>query len=253
MLKLTGPTPLNQSFGGRGKFRGAVVYPGMAPGRSPKLRESRIMPNDELDYSRIAELHINKQDETVGIYAAAFLDAASVIFEHGTCDFAPYPGMYCLRHGLELFAKQLTVYAAYELRDKRLLYRKGHGLLEIWERVKCHVDECVCGSSYVGPDGVGPAALERIDDTIRHIHAVDPGGMLYRYPEDMVKGKGRVDTHFPEDRFDLSKWKRLADALLADCQLIECFLSERCTFIQHRRKEYGPSLYDIVAAFPSAT
>jgi hypothetical protein len=210
------------------------------------------VPSHDVDYSRIAELHINKQDETVGIYAVAFLDAARTIFEHGICDFAPYPGMYCLRHGLELFVKQVTVYEAYEMRDKRLLYRKGHGLLEIWECVRGHVEECAREASYVSPDYVGAEAIARIDDTVREIHEVDPGGMLYRYPEDIVKGTGRVDKHFPEDRFDLQRWKRLADALLGDCQQVDYLLGERCSFIQNRRKEFGPSLYDIVAALPLA-
>lgn len=198
----------------------------------------------------MAELHINKRDETVGIYAIAFLNAASSIFEHGICDFAPHPGMYCLRHGLELFVKQMTVYEAYEMRDKALLYRKGHGFLETWERVKPHIEDCAREKSYVDPDGPGPDAIARLDDTIREIHEADPGGMLYRYPEDIVKGV-RVDTHFPEDRFYLPKWKQLADDLLWDCQQVECLLRERCSFIQDRRKENGTSLYDVVIALPT--
>ena len=208
------------------------------------------MLGDDIDYSRMAELHINRQDETVGMYAIAFLNAASSIFEHGICDFAPYPGMYCLRHGLELFVKQMTVYEAYEMRNKALLYRIGHGFLETWEQVKPYIEDCTRGGSYAPPDGPGLDTIARIDHTIREIHGADPSGMLYRYPEHFVKGK-RVDTHFPEDRFYLPKWMRLADSLRSDCQQIEGLLKERCNSIQHTQKEYGTSLYDLVIALPA--
>lgn len=205
------------------------------------------MRDSKTNYNRIAELHINKIDETVGVYAAAFLDAATKVFEHGLCDFAPYPGMYCLRHGLELFVKQMTVYRAYEMRDKSLLYRKGHGLLVTWEEVKPHIEECIEETALTGGDELDSESISRVDETIRYLNHVDPGGMLYRYPEDIVKGKGRVDTHFPEDRVDLAMWAKRAEDLASDCQQIEDLLGMRCNFIQSRRKEYGDSLYDIVA------
>lgn len=209
------------------------------------------MQTGKINYNRMAELHINKIDETVGIYAVSFLDAAARIFEHGICDFAPYPGMFCLRQGLELFVKQMTVYHAYEMRDKDLLYKKGHGLLPLWEGVEAHIRECVSDAAFYGiSDELNVENVKRIDETIRHIHNVDPGGMLYRYPEDIVKGTGRIDTHFPEDRFYLPYWQQLASDLFGDCQIIDSILGDRCGLLQQSRGDGGSSLYDIVASIP---
>jgi hypothetical protein len=207
------------------------------------------MRSNEIDYRRMAELHVNKIDETVGIYAFAFLDAAAKIFEHGICDFAPYPGMFCIRHGLELFVKQTTVYLAYELRDKSLLYRKNHKLLPQWEAAKPHLEEVVEEGSHMAQDGISLETIARIDCTIRRIDSVDPGGMLYRYPEDIVNGK-RIDTHFPDDQCYLPEWQHLAIELLADCQALEYFLGQRCGFLKSSREDWGTSLYDVVVAMP---
>lgn len=197
---------------------------------------------------RIAELRINKNDETVGIYAYAYLDAAARIFEHGTDDFAPYPGMYCLRHGLELFVKQVTVFMAYEMREKELLYEKGHGLMDLWQRVKQHVED-TCSQGSIGSDGLSPESFAALDELIEELHEVDPRGGLFRYPEDIAKGV-RFDTHFPGDRMNLTDWQWIASETLATCQTIIYELEVRCSQIQGSWEEWGPSLYDIVAKMP---
>lgn len=197
------------------------------------------------DSSRIAELHINKIDETVGIYAFAYLDAAAQVFAHGICDFAPYPGMYCLRHGLELFVKQVAVYVAYEMRDTCLLYRKGHAMLATWDAVKSHVEDA-CGPNTLSSDCISQESLDALDGVIRELHDLDPSGMLFRYPEDLVKGKGRIDTHFPADRFNLRDWQHIAEEALTTCQAVEWELGKRCSLIQSSRNEFGTSLYDLL-------
>jgi hypothetical protein len=200
--------------------------------------------------SRVAELHINKSDETVGIYAIAYLDAAIHIFEHGVCDFAPYPAMFCLRHGLELFVKQISVYRAYELRDKTLLYQTGHGLLKGWSDVKEHVVETCC-SGYTGfSDDVSAEQIDELDTLIEELHRVDPKGTLFRYPEEFSKGKGRVDTHFPDDAVNLNDWRATAEYTLNTCQAIEFCLGTRCGLIGPSPRRHAQSLYDIVMDMP---
>ena len=60
----------------------------------------------------VSDLRVNRASETVGIYALGFLDAAVALFERadegqGLVDLTFYPAAYCLRHGLELLAKQM--------------------------------------------------------------------------------------------------------------------------------------------------
>src|SRR5262249_12355999 len=77
-----------------------------------------------------AGIRNNPHFEPMGIYASGFLDSAAALFARadrgeGLVDFAFYPAAYCLRHGLELFIKQMTICVAYELHDETLLYDPG--------------------------------------------------------------------------------------------------------------------------------
>src|SRR5580704_6076274 len=93
----------------------------------------------------LAHLAANRQSDTMGIYAVGFLDAAVALFERanhgaGMVDLTFYPAAYCIRHGVELLVKQLSVYVAYELRDPGLLYEPDHDVLKAWERIKAYVE-----------------------------------------------------------------------------------------------------------------
>lgn len=96
----------------------------------------------------VADIQMNQHFERLGIYALGFLDSASALFrraEEGTglVDYAIYPAAFCLRHGLELFIKQMSVYAAYETNNPGLLYVPGHELEEAWLPVRRYMSEAV--------------------------------------------------------------------------------------------------------------
>ena len=69
----------------------------------------------------VVDIRMNQHFEPLGIYALGFLDSAVALLSRadsgaGFVDFAVYPSVYCLRHGLELFIKQMSIYVAYEMK-----------------------------------------------------------------------------------------------------------------------------------------
>lgn len=176
----------------------------------------------------LADIRTNRYDEPLGIYALSCFDAAAALFEraddgHGLVDYSFYAAAQSLRHGLELLAKQLSIYIAYDKRDPSLLYGKGHPLEGQWELVKTFFAEHTYELS------------SRTDEDFRHhadvleglaeqFNRLDPAGTLFRYPEDVKQPKNGprsvVDTPVPFDTVNLGDWKASSRAALVAATLI---------------------------------
>jgi hypothetical protein len=208
-----------------------------------------------------AELAPNRLGEPLGTYAVGYLDAARVLFAHaddggGLVDLYFYPAAMCLRHGLELFAKQCCDYMAYELKDPGLLYVPGHSLQDAWERCGALVNDIL---SDEGPsvDHVGLRQhIEFFAHLTEDLHALDPNGALFRYPEFVsVTGKGatrargteRRDTHVPFERVELGHFAQLAGNAVTAAQEVEYWLHERAAFLRGQRGDPPMRLADLVS------
>lgn len=198
-----------------------------------------------------AELGPNKLGETLGTYAIGYMDAARVLFEHadagrGLVDLYFYPAAMNLRHGLELFAKQCCDYMAYELLDSSLLYVPGHSLEAPWKRIEGLLKEML------SLDG-GSIDTSRLRDCAMFLgnltvdlHALDPDGTLFRYPEFVstktvqktrLRGAERRDTHVPFTRVSLTHFAELSAAAVDAAQSLEHWLGERSDFLRMQRDD----------------
>jgi hypothetical protein len=212
--------------------------------------------------SPIAELAPNRVGEAVGTYAVAYLDAAGVLLRHGAAgrgmqDLCFYPAAHNLRHGLELVAKQIADYVAYELRDPGLLYEPGHSLKKAWEKAPATFTQHVDHDEYCESPGDVGRAMKTIASLITKLDTLDPSGTLFRYPEsvtlkakkkqtgDPAVDRERVDQHVPHDRVDLGEWAKLADDGLCAAQLLCHYFDERTSFLRHRRGDPPASLADL--------
>lgn len=175
----------------------------------------------------VADITMNKHFEPVGIYALGYLDAAAGLFDradkgHGLVDYAFYPAALCLRHGLELFIKQISIYVAYEMTDPALLYKPGHRLGQEWGKLKEFVGDLIRSSS---PGEDLQSHLDVIDSVIEDLDELDPTGTLFRYPEDVTaeksgKPRTRQDRPPPFDTINLTDWASTARSVLTAAQLL---------------------------------
>jgi hypothetical protein len=202
----------------------------------------------------LAELRANRTSETVGIYAIGFLDASVTLFGRanqgrGLVDLTFYPAAYCLRHGLELLAKQMSVYVAYELRDSRLLYRQGHRFEELWQRQTAYVEALADGA----PERAEEMRqhLDVLNTAVGELHELDPSSMLFRYPEDVrVNATGertRTDQHVPFDAVNLGDWHATAEAVLNAAQALMWEVGERIGALRVQRGDPPLPISDLVA------
>jgi hypothetical protein len=202
----------------------------------------------------IGDIRMNQHFEPVGIYALGFLDSAEALFRrasdgHGLVDFAFYPAAYCLRHGIELFVKQMTIYLAYELVDQDLLYAPNHNLDENWKKIRNMVEsttsEAACSLTSWGEEDMCHQ-FDVIDSTLQELHDLDPRGTLLRYPEFVKQQKGekpreRVDQPPPFDVVNLGDWAGSSGACLQAASLILKHAKESLDEVARRRghKPFG--------------
>ena len=212
------------------------------------------------DLSSVAELAPNRLGETVGTYAIAYLDAAAVLLRHGAAgrgfqDLCFYPAAHNLRHGLELIAKQISDYTAYELRDASLLYQPGHSLKKAWENGPTKMRTLLSDDDYAESPGDVRRAMQTLDALISRLDVIDPSGTLFRYPENVfIKKKptgvpavdrDRVDQHVTDNRVDLSVWAGYATEALEAAQTLRYYFDQRTSFLRHRRGDPPASLADL--------
>jgi hypothetical protein len=211
-----------------------------------------------------AEIRFNRYCEPLGIYAEGFLDSAVAIFARanageGLVDFAFYPGAYCLRHGLELFIKQTSIYAAYIDREPALLYSPNHHLAEQWAKQRPFVAELLNSGRYscaVGSKEL--AALEHgldvIDDLVEELDEADSGGMLFRYPECVSKQPRTVTPTPPaEDAISLHDWHAKSASALVAVQSLLAHLGDCASIMKAHRGEQFISFQDhVIARCPEA-
>lgn len=201
----------------------------------------------------LAHLAANRQSDTIGIYAVGFLDAAVTLFARanegrGMVDLTFYPAAYCLRHGVELLVKQLSVFVAYELRDASLLYEPGHYLSKAWEPIKAYVEELA--NAAPGEDELSHH-LDVLTGMVKKLHELDERGTLLRYPEFVKAAKGtrprqREDTHVPFDDVNLDDWLATAQSTVAAAQVLRAWLGDRADFLRQQRGEPPVPLADLV-------
>jgi hypothetical protein len=197
----------------------------------------------------LAHLAANRTSDTIAMYAMGFLDASVALFEraHDDCgpvDLAFYPAAYCMRHGVELLIKQLSIFAAYEMRDTGLLYEPGHSLAKAWEPIQAFVADVVRESA-------GDDLRHHVDvltGTVDELHDLDERGTLLRYPEFVKNAKGstprlRVDTHVPFDDVNLTDWLAMAEATRVAAQLLYGELSGRASYLRMQRN-HPPEPYE---------
>lgn len=208
----------------------------------------------------IAVLSANRLSETVGIYSVGFLDAAATLFGkaatgQGLVDLTFYPAAYCLRHGLELLAKQMSIYFAYEMRDPDLLYLRGHSFHELWEKQAVHLDHLADHSWADGPEL--RHHIDVLRGTVEELHELDPGGTLFRYPEDVAREKGsgervRTNRHVPFDLVNMGNWHAISVATLDAAQALLSEVAERIEFLRQQRGDPPLPLSDLVKRPTSA-
>lgn len=190
----------------------------------------------------VADIGINvRSGATVGLYSLGFFESAVTLFERadrgrGLVDLAFYPAAFCLRQGLELLLKQMSIYFANAYRKPGLLYKKGHKLKDTWKAVRDLVEDEATGPfADPGEDTLGH--FDVIDSLIDEFDEIDPTGMLFRYPEDLFNDKGTrvvVQTPVPFDLVNLSDWAAKASAALEAAQQLESVVQEMAGFTAHR-------------------
>lgn len=192
--------------------------------------------------------------ETVGIYAVGFLDAAVTLFGkadegRGLVDLTFYPAAYCMRHGLELLAKQMSIYFAYELRDPTLLYTRGHAFEDLWKRQA----ECLesVANGLIGNPAELRHHIDVLNTAVEELHELDPTGTLLRYPEEITKVKPtgerkRIDQHVPFDRVNLGDWHATAGAALSAAQTLLYEVGQRIEFFRGERGDPPLPISDLV-------
>ena len=195
----------------------------------------------------VAEIRGHEHQEPLGILARGFFDSARAIFEradagHGLVDFAFYPGAYCLRHGLELLTKQMSLYVAYELMDPGLRYRHGHSLKKTWKKIRTTIQEAASNAMASPIEwAVEDIAhhFDVIDSLIDDLHKLDPNGTALRYPDALP---------FSFDAVNLSDWAAMSKAALDASQMLLAFAEEQADRVAERRGDMPHDFDALVAA-----
>ncbi len=129
-------------------------------------------------------------------YLAGFRLAAETIVDRFRAtrhdqDLLAYPVVYLYRHFAELSLKYLARQAS-RVAGEPVVVPAKHELRPLWQLVRRLWED-------IWPDE-DQDALDGVERTVLSLDAVDPGGMVFRYPEDK---KG--EAHLPKDAetFDL--------------------------------------------------
>jgi len=192
-----------------------------------------------------ADIGMNQHLEPLGIFALGFLDAAAALFDRadqgaGLVDYAIYPAAYCLRHGLEVVIKQMSIYVAYEMSDPRLLYVPGHGLKDAWLRIDNDLIEIVEDEQDRNPQSTGIVEqCKSLIAIIDELDALDPKGTLFRYPEEVQTSRERaralVDRPPPFQEVNLSDWAKRARSAFDSAQALLSMAYSRAADLAQER------------------
>lgn len=197
----------------------------------------------------IAEIRGHEHQEPLGLFALGFFDSATALFEravdgHGLINFAFYPAAYCLRHGLELLTKQMSLYVAYEMQDPGLRYKHGHSLTKTWERIRAVLLEATSESMASTTEwAVQDIAhhFDVVDGLIGELDALDKGGASLRYPDDLP---------FTFDLVNLKDWAAMSEAALHAAQTLLGFTEEKATRVAERRGDLPYDFDGLVSRLP---
>lgn len=202
---------------------------------------------------------MNQHFEPLGIYARGFIDSAQALFERadeprGLVDFAFYPAAYCLRHGIELFVKQMCIYTAYEAEDPQLLYAPSHDLKQNWDAIRGNVENNAyeAGRSL---DCWGEQNMrehfESVELAIENLHLMDPSGQLFRYPERLKINKKqgtrtRTTQSPPFEAVDLGAWGTVCANCLEAVTMLLAHAEEVVSDLARRRGHLPLDFHDLV-------
>lgn len=206
----------------------------------------------------VADIRMNQHFEPVGIYALGFLDSAQALFQRaddgrGLVDYAFYPAAYCLRHGIELFVKQMSIYVAYELADQKLLYAPNHNLDKTWKKIRDTVQWATSEAAHSltawGEEDMRHQ-FDVIDSTLQRLHDLDPRGTLLRYPEFVKPQKGekpreRTAQPPPFESVNLGDWAGISGACLGAATLILGHAKESADTVARRRGHTSFGFHDL--------
>jgi hypothetical protein len=141
-------------------------------GKSWHLNAWRGEPNDFLDYS------------------IGYFDAGNVISKHIIDSGAAsgeialqvgiYPILYLYRQATELALKHFI----YD-RPNAAQLRGNHNLENLWKQARPEIETML--NQYGGP--TEQKALKKLDKFIAQMHAADPSGEAFRFPEDLQHNK----------------------------------------------------------------
>ena len=151
-------------------------------------------------------------------YATAYLDAsialASKVAKEGVItDSVVYPICYTFRHGVELFIKYLIDDLG-RLAGTWDQYKQGHTLSKNWKRAKRLLPAIETTA----------ADIQFIDNVVKDLDEVDPGGMTFRYPETIDRNK-----------------------LIKDLKTINvAVIGNNCTGISEIAKTWGRRVYGVM-------
>ncbi|MEY4514850.1 MAG: hypothetical protein RLZZ450_6972 [Pseudomonadota bacterium] len=209
----------------------------------------------------IAHCYTSWHVDPMGARALTFLDSAEAEFKradsgHDYAEVAIFPATFLLRHGLECFAKQMTVYHAYEHQNASLLYAKTHCLGEIWPGAREYALKRARDSTFAGcGDRYGKQmwtedAFVLLDAMIGAVDQLDPDGTQYRYPEviwkDKVSKLRQLKYQFPQGDVDLTKWAELAGLLVQAADVLMSALHEEMEYVADSRGHVGVLFHTLV-------
>lgn len=197
----------------------------------------------------IAEIGGHKHQEPLGLFALGFFDSAAALFQRavdgrGMVDCAFYPAGSCLRHGVELLIKQLSIYVAYELQDPAFRYKKDHKLTSTWQRIRTVLQhatsEGMCSATEWAVQDIGHH-FDIVDGLVEELDQLDGTGRSLRYPDDLP---------YAFDQVNLADWAAMSAAALAAAQTLLPFAQEMACRVAERRADLPHDFDGLVSRLP---
>lgn len=112
-------------------------------------------------------------------YAEGYRRAGQCLLEHvaktgSDQDYLVYPIIFCYRHAVEAYLKQIVLLGGACL-ERRLDFPDTHDLAALWAAVKPLIEE-------IWPDAADEPSLEVVDLHIDELAGADPTSFAFRYP-----------------------------------------------------------------------
>lgn len=171
--------------------------PGAFPGKSNPQAYPQPMFDDEtsVEDSRDASTPLLDGPDDWGVYAEPYWRAAEKILDEARSDsFLLHPGLFLMRHYVELFLKR-------QLHQSGTPVPRTHNLSELWKRVRAL-------DAVTENEHVTPTVLSTLDEAIDGLAQIDPNAETFRYPVDK-HGRARGFNGAWFSARDMLRWSQL--------------------------------------------